>query len=313
MVQDNSERRSHAAASARRDDLRQRLVAAAEAAVAQHGLESLKARTLAAAAGCSVGAIYDVFADLDGLVLAVNGRTLDAIDAALRERGDGAGAAIRRSGMARLADRLPRLRRPARGGRWRRAVRAPHAGRAGRCRTWYAARQVAAFSRIEAPLAAICGRTSTADARALLARSAVLGRARDGGARARREGGGDAARGAARAGGHGGAGGGSRIDLFSPPLVGGVAGGSQHRRNCATRVALRGDRLPQGEGRRLGGDQLPSGPGGWRPRSPPCPVPSSGNAPTTRSTARHRELGGTPCAPAPPPAALADRRPRLAW
>ena len=167
MVQDNSERRSHAAASARRDDLRQRLVAAAEAAVAQHGLESLKARTLATAAGCSVGAIYDVFADLDGLVLAVNGRTLDAIDTALRERGDGAGAAP--------AERLVRLAAAYLGyaARHRRRWDALFLHRMPEGRpveAWYAVRQTAAFSHVEAPLGDLLPGLDGA-ARALLARS----------------------------------------------------------------------------------------------------------------------------------------------
>ena len=55
---------------ARREDLRLKLLDLAEATIKQHGLSSLRARDLATAAECSVGAIYNVFNDLDGLVAA---------------------------------------------------------------------------------------------------------------------------------------------------------------------------------------------------------------------------------------------------
>ncbi len=60
---------------ARREALRQSLTDIAEKQIARSGLSSLKARTLASEAGCSVGAIYNVFEDLDGLIMDVNGRT----------------------------------------------------------------------------------------------------------------------------------------------------------------------------------------------------------------------------------------------
>lgn len=59
----------------RRDDLRQRLIELGEAVIAEQGLQALKARSLAVEAGCSVGAIYNVFPDLHHLALAINGRT----------------------------------------------------------------------------------------------------------------------------------------------------------------------------------------------------------------------------------------------
>ena len=59
----------------RRDALREHLVTIAEAQVRASGLASLRARALAAQAGCAVGAIYNVFDDMTGLALAVNGRT----------------------------------------------------------------------------------------------------------------------------------------------------------------------------------------------------------------------------------------------
>lgn len=66
---------------ARKSALRDKLIALAEAQIEAGGLSSLRARTLAQEAGCSVGAIYNVFDDLNGLVLAVNGRTFQKLGA----------------------------------------------------------------------------------------------------------------------------------------------------------------------------------------------------------------------------------------
>lgn len=68
---------------ARKQILKMALIAAAERAVAAHGLAGLKARSLAAEAGCAVGAIYNVFADLDDLALAVHSRTHAALEEVL--------------------------------------------------------------------------------------------------------------------------------------------------------------------------------------------------------------------------------------
>jgi AcrR family transcriptional regulator len=67
----------------RRAKLRERLLAAAETAIATGGLQSLKAREIAAAAGCALGAIYNAFDDLDELILTVGSRTLVLLEAAL--------------------------------------------------------------------------------------------------------------------------------------------------------------------------------------------------------------------------------------
>ena len=69
--------------AARREQLKEALVAAAERAIAQEGVAGVKARPLADEVGCAVGAIYNVVADLDELVLLANARTLAALDAAL--------------------------------------------------------------------------------------------------------------------------------------------------------------------------------------------------------------------------------------
>ena len=65
----------------RRAELRERLIDIAEVEIRAHGSGSLRARALAEEAGCAVGAIYNVFDDMTGLVLAVNGRTFERLGA----------------------------------------------------------------------------------------------------------------------------------------------------------------------------------------------------------------------------------------
>jgi AcrR family transcriptional regulator len=89
MVQVKNERRSknnfecqaRPATALRHQDLREDLIRRAGEAIEAQGLAQLRARDLAAQAGCALGAIYNVFDGMDGLVLEVNARTLRAIDA----------------------------------------------------------------------------------------------------------------------------------------------------------------------------------------------------------------------------------------
>src|SRR5262245_38356213 len=67
--------------AARRQTLKEALVNAAAEAIGRQGLAGLKARALADAAGCAVGAVYNVVADLDELVLEVSARTLRPFEA----------------------------------------------------------------------------------------------------------------------------------------------------------------------------------------------------------------------------------------
>src|SRR4051794_14510015 len=76
--------------SERRQQLRVALVDAAERVIAERGLRQLKARNLAQAVGCALGAIYNVFPDLDGLVLEVNLRTLALFEVYLAQARDNA-------------------------------------------------------------------------------------------------------------------------------------------------------------------------------------------------------------------------------
>ena len=67
-----------------RNDLKNRLIDAAEARIAGGGLNRLKARDVTADAGCALGALYTAFEDLDRLILHVNSRTLARLGAHLQ-------------------------------------------------------------------------------------------------------------------------------------------------------------------------------------------------------------------------------------
>jgi AcrR family transcriptional regulator len=64
----------------RRQELRQKLIDAAERTITTRGLSALRARDLAAEVGCALGAIYNVFPDLDALIFEANARTLTAFE-----------------------------------------------------------------------------------------------------------------------------------------------------------------------------------------------------------------------------------------
>ena len=67
----------------RREKLRGALVLAAENSIAVKGLAGLKTRELARAVGVANGAVYNLVADMDELILRVGSRTLERLDAAL--------------------------------------------------------------------------------------------------------------------------------------------------------------------------------------------------------------------------------------
>lgn len=79
--------------------LRKQLTDLAEARIAEAGLKALRARDLAEAAGCSVGQIYNVFDDLNALVLEVNGRTFARL-------GESVGRAVANAEGAGPSERL---------------------------------------------------------------------------------------------------------------------------------------------------------------------------------------------------------------
>lgn len=69
----------------KRDELRSKLIEAAEARIVRSGLSELRARDVTADAACALGALYNVFADLDMLILEVNARTLRRLDAQMSD------------------------------------------------------------------------------------------------------------------------------------------------------------------------------------------------------------------------------------
>ncbi|MEY9363432.1 AcrR family transcriptional regulator [Bradyrhizobium yuanmingense] len=67
----------------RREKLRAALIQAAEQMIAERGLAGLKTRDLAREIGCANGAVYNLVADVDELILRVGSRTLLRLDEAL--------------------------------------------------------------------------------------------------------------------------------------------------------------------------------------------------------------------------------------
>ncbi|MBR0717730.1 TetR/AcrR family transcriptional regulator [Bradyrhizobium liaoningense] len=67
----------------RREKLRSDLILAAERMIAERGLPGLKTRDLAREIGCANGAVYNLVADVDELILRVGSRTLARLDQAL--------------------------------------------------------------------------------------------------------------------------------------------------------------------------------------------------------------------------------------
>ena len=67
----------------RREKLRESLIQAAERMIAGRGLAGLKTRDLAREIGCANGAVYNLVADVDELILRVGSRTLLRLDEAL--------------------------------------------------------------------------------------------------------------------------------------------------------------------------------------------------------------------------------------
>ena len=66
---------------AKRDVLRAKLIELASERIVADGAGALKARDLASGAGCSVGAIYNLFEDLNDLVMVVNLQTFQRMGA----------------------------------------------------------------------------------------------------------------------------------------------------------------------------------------------------------------------------------------
>jgi AcrR family transcriptional regulator len=147
-------------AAERRAQLKTALVDAAEAMIAKDGLAALRARDLAAAAGCALGAIYNAFDDLDAIVFAANMRTLALLDRSLgemvRSKSAAAGVKSREPDIARLINlALAYLEFASKHGpRWRALFEhRPDDGQM--APPWYIAEQNRIFQLVEEPLRAI--------------------------------------------------------------------------------------------------------------------------------------------------------------
>ena len=68
---------------AKKEDLRERLIAAATTLIEEHGVRGLRARDIAEKAGCALGGLYTVFTDLDMLIFSVHARTLKRMESEL--------------------------------------------------------------------------------------------------------------------------------------------------------------------------------------------------------------------------------------
>jgi AcrR family transcriptional regulator len=86
----------------RREKLRADLILAAERMIAERGLAGLKTRDLAREIGCANGAVYNLVADVDELILRVGSRTLLRLDAALSVA-ESAGAPSPQDTLVRIA------------------------------------------------------------------------------------------------------------------------------------------------------------------------------------------------------------------
>jgi AcrR family transcriptional regulator len=157
----------------RRQSLRDALIDAAERTIATNGLDGLKARQLAAEVGCALGAIYNAVDDLDDLVLAVNTRTLAALEQAV-----GAGLGAEPNGDSSPQTAIAHMIRmalayldfaAANTPRWR-ALFTHYLSKRRPVPDWYRAEQRRLFAFIERPLRALQPGLPSADA-LLLARS----------------------------------------------------------------------------------------------------------------------------------------------
>ena len=148
----------------RRTQLRERLIDVAQEMIAAQGLDGLKARDLAAAAGCALGAIYTAFDDLDELILRVNARTLARLDDALDSAFGDAEAEQALQAMARTYLNFARKEEPS----WRALFE--HRLPPGVAPPWYVDARNRLFNRLDTPLSQLLPGTNDL-ARAAFART----------------------------------------------------------------------------------------------------------------------------------------------
>lgn len=149
-----------------RERLKAETIAIARKIVSEEGLPALQARRVAKEAGCSVGTIYNLYNNLDDLVIFANAGTLDELSQALQEsvsaqQNDDLGLCLTGLGLAYLAFAIDR--QPA----WRALFEHRMADDA-IVPDWYRDRQKDLFGIVEEPLKA---RLSDDSARARVARA----------------------------------------------------------------------------------------------------------------------------------------------
>jgi AcrR family transcriptional regulator len=143
-------------AAERRKELAEELLRVGEKTIRRKGLAGLKARDLAREAGCALGAIYNVFPDLDNLILTINTRTLAAFQQHLAEAGLNEAPESSQSIEANI-DRIVRLAAAyvdfaaANQQRWR-ALFEHRMGGLRKIPKWYIEAQKPLFALVEKPL-----------------------------------------------------------------------------------------------------------------------------------------------------------------
>lgn len=126
--------------------LRALLLQATRAIITAKGGRGLTARALAARVGYAPGTIYNVFPDMDGLLLAVHGETLAALGAALQQTIVKTPSGFMRiQALAQTYCRFAEANAPL----WLALFAAPHRGRLPR---WYQQQLQALFTLLEEQL-----------------------------------------------------------------------------------------------------------------------------------------------------------------
>ncbi len=140
------------------DELRALIVQAARALVAQKGGAALTARALAARIGYAPGTIYNLFPDMDAVLLAVHGATLAGLQDELAAAVAATPADFSRiQALAQAYCAFAERHAPL----WLAMFATPHRGRLPR---WYRARLQSLFSLLEAELHA-CLKLGPAESR----------------------------------------------------------------------------------------------------------------------------------------------------
>ncbi len=134
-----------------REELHELALQAAESLVEEQGLEALSTRRIAARIGYTVGSLYQLFKNLDDLILQVNSRTLSELiglmEASAR-RADGP-----RQAVIRLADCYIEFAQR-HSGRWRLLYSHQHNGP---LPDWFRLQIMSAFGLVEAQLKRLGG------------------------------------------------------------------------------------------------------------------------------------------------------------